>query len=149
MSMQRQLPDKAGHADPWTLCCAECAQIMRIATATPAREGTETRTYECACGYREILDVPLHWREVTIRRSKLALGPLASGDLPPHMASMTSTENRQTHASDHAAAIARWDDEDGAPSPAPRKNDAGVSKEPRRSGRNRTGINSGAELSKS
>ena len=62
MSMQRQLPDKAGHADPWTLCCAECAQIMRIATATPAREGTETRTYECACGYREILDVPLRWR---------------------------------------------------------------------------------------
>jgi lysyl-tRNA synthetase class I len=60
MSMQRQLPDKAGHADPWTLCCAECGQIMRIMTAKPARKGTETRTYECACGHREILDVPLH-----------------------------------------------------------------------------------------
>jgi hypothetical protein len=62
---------------------------------------------------------------------------------------MTSTENRQAHASDHAAAIARWDDEGGAPRPAPRKNDAGVWKEPRRSGRNRTGINTGAELPKS
>jgi hypothetical protein len=38
------------------------------------------------------------------------------------MASMTSTENRQAHASDHAAAIARWDDEGGAPRSAPRKN---------------------------
>jgi hypothetical protein len=60
MSMQRRLPDKAGHPDPWTLCCAECAQVMRITTAKPSREGTETRTYACACGYREILDVPLH-----------------------------------------------------------------------------------------
>ena len=60
MSMQRQLPDKAGHADPWTLCCAECAQIMRIATATPAREGTETRTYECVDGHREWMTVSLH-----------------------------------------------------------------------------------------
>jgi lysyl-tRNA synthetase class I len=60
MSMQRRLPDKADHADPWTLCCAKCAQIMRITTAKPSREGTETRTYACACGYREILDVPLH-----------------------------------------------------------------------------------------
>jgi hypothetical protein len=33
---------------------------------------------------------------------------------------MTSTENRQAHASDQAAAIARWDDEGGAPRPAPR-----------------------------
>jgi len=52
------------------------------------------------------------------------LGLLASGDLAPHMASMTSTENRQAHASDHAAAIARWDDEGGAPRSGPRKNDA-------------------------
>jgi len=58
MSMQRQSPDDPGHADPWTLCCAKCGQIMRITTATPAREGTETRTYECACGNREIIDVP-------------------------------------------------------------------------------------------
>jgi hypothetical protein len=57
------------------------------------------------------------------------LGSLASGDLAPHMASMTSTENRQTHASDHAAAIARWDDEGGAPRTAPRRNEA-VTKTP-------------------
>ena len=60
MSMQRRFPDKAGHADPWTLCCAECAQIMRITTAVPAREGTETRTYACPCGHREIIEVALH-----------------------------------------------------------------------------------------
>jgi hypothetical protein len=65
------------------------------------------------------------------------------------MEGMTSSENSQADASDHAAAIARWDDEGGASRPAPRKNDAGVSKEHRRSGRNRAGINSGAELSKS
>jgi hypothetical protein len=78
-----------------------------------------------------------------------ASGLLASGDLAPHMQRMTSTENPRADASDHAAAIARWDDEGGASGPAPRKNDADVWKEPRRSGRNRTGINSGAELSKS
>jgi lysyl-tRNA synthetase class I len=33
---------------------------MRIKTATPARDGMETRTYECACGHRETLDVALH-----------------------------------------------------------------------------------------
>ncbi len=60
MSMQRQLRYNGGHADPWTLCCAKCGQIMRITTATPPREGTETRTYECACGHREMIDVPLH-----------------------------------------------------------------------------------------
>jgi hypothetical protein len=74
---------------------------------------------------------------------------LASGGLAPHMAGMTSTENPQADASDHAAAIARWDEEGGAPRSNPRKNDAGAWKEPRRSGRNRTGINSGAELAKS
>jgi hypothetical protein len=65
------------------------------------------------------------------------------------MERMTSTENPSADASEHAAAIARWDDEGGAPRPAARKNDAGVWKEPRRSGRNRTLINSGAELPKS
>jgi hypothetical protein len=39
------------------------------------------------------------------------------------MESMISTENRQTHASDHAA-IARWDDEGGAPRSALHKNGA-------------------------
>jgi len=62
--------------------------------------------------------------EVTIRRSKLALGLLASGDLAPHMAKMSSTENPRAHASDHAAAIARWDDEGGAPRSGPRENEA-------------------------
>jgi hypothetical protein len=46
---------------------------------------------------------------------------------------MTSTENRQAHASDHAAAIARWDDEGGAPRSALRKN--GAVKKRRRWGR--------------
>jgi hypothetical protein len=57
---------------------------------------------------------------------------LASGDLAPHMQAMTSSENPRAEASDHAAAIARWDDEGGASRPAPRKNDAGVWKEHRR-----------------
>jgi hypothetical protein len=49
------------------------------------------------------------------------------------MAGMTPTENRQTHASDHAAAIARWDDEGGAPRSAPRE--IGAVKKRRRWGR--------------
>jgi hypothetical protein len=61
---------------------------------------------------------------------------------------MTSAENRQARASDHAAAIARWDDEGGASGPAARENDVDAWKERRRSGRNRTGIDSGVELSK-
>jgi hypothetical protein len=74
---------------------------------------------------------------------------LASGGLAPHMEGMTTTENPRADASDDAAAIARWDDEGGASRSAPRKNDAGVWKESRRSGRTRTGIDSGVELSES
>jgi hypothetical protein len=37
------------------------------------------------------------------------------------MLEMTSTENPQADASDHTAAIARWDDEGGASKSAPRK----------------------------
>jgi hypothetical protein len=49
------------------------------------------------------------------------------------MESMTSTENRQAQASDHAAAVARWDDEGGAPRSALHKN--GAVKKRRRWGR--------------
>jgi hypothetical protein len=58
---------------------------------------------------------------------------LASGNLASHMASMASTGNRQAQASDHAAAIARWDDEGGAPRSALHKN--GAVKKRRRWGR--------------
>jgi hypothetical protein len=51
------------------------------------------------------------------------------------MASMGSTKNHQAHASDHAAAIARWDDEGGAPRSAADKNGVGALKKRRRSGR--------------
>jgi hypothetical protein len=49
------------------------------------------------------------------------------------MRKMTSTENRQARASDHAAAVARWDDEGGAPRSALHKN--GAVKKRRRWGR--------------
>jgi hypothetical protein len=49
------------------------------------------------------------------------------------MATMSSTKNPQAHASDHAAAIARWDDEGGAPKSAPRE--IGAVKKRRRWGR--------------
>jgi lysyl-tRNA synthetase class I len=60
MAILHHLPDKVVHADPWTLYCAECAQVMRIRTATPAQGRMERRTYECTCGHRETLDVALH-----------------------------------------------------------------------------------------
>jgi hypothetical protein len=60
MSMQHRLPDQAVRADPWTLFCAECAQKMRIRMATPAQDGRETRTYECACGRSERINVAIH-----------------------------------------------------------------------------------------
>jgi hypothetical protein len=85
----------------------------------------------------------------SLRPSLAAAGLLASGDLAPHIEGMTSTKNPKADAGDHRTAIARWDDEGGASRPAPRKNDAGAAKEHRRTGRNRTGINSGVELSKS
>src|ERR1700720_1048138 len=51
------------------------------------------------------------------------------------MKSMSSTKNPQAHASDHAAAIARWDDEGGAPRSAPPTNGAGALKKRRHSRR--------------
>jgi prepilin-type processing-associated H-X9-DG protein len=35
----------------------EQSQKMRVMTATPAQEGRETRTYECACGHSERINV--------------------------------------------------------------------------------------------
>jgi DNA-directed RNA polymerase subunit RPC12/RpoP len=66
MSMQLQIPDQVVPADQvvltgsWTLFCTECSQKMRIIMAAPAQDGSETRTYECACGHREWIDVALH-----------------------------------------------------------------------------------------
>ena len=58
MSMQSQTAQVV-RADPWTLFCAACSQRMRIIVATPALEGRETRTYECACGQSERIDVAI------------------------------------------------------------------------------------------
>jgi lysyl-tRNA synthetase class I len=60
MSMQYCLPDQVVRADPWTLFCAECSQKMRIMMATPAQHGRETRTYKCACGHSERVNVAIH-----------------------------------------------------------------------------------------
>lgn len=59
MLIQHRIPDQAVRADPWTLYCAECAHKMKIKMAVPAREGREIRTYECACGHSESIDVDL------------------------------------------------------------------------------------------
>jgi len=53
MSMQHRLPVQVVRADPWTLSCIKCSQKMKIMMATPAQKGRETRTYECACGRSE------------------------------------------------------------------------------------------------
>jgi hypothetical protein len=58
--MHQYLPDQAVLADSWTLFCSECSQKMRIIMAAPAEDGKETRTYECAYGHRERIDVGLH-----------------------------------------------------------------------------------------
>jgi hypothetical protein len=60
MSMQQRLPDRAVLADPRMLFCPECSQKMRIIMATPAKDGSETRTYECVYGHREMINVGLH-----------------------------------------------------------------------------------------
>jgi hypothetical protein len=54
------LSDQVIRVDPWMLFCAECSQKMRIMTATPAQKGRETRTYECARGHSERINVALH-----------------------------------------------------------------------------------------
>jgi hypothetical protein len=60
MSMQQYKPDQAAPADSWTLFCPECAQKMRIIMAAPAKDGKETRTYECVYGRRERMTAALH-----------------------------------------------------------------------------------------
>jgi hypothetical protein len=53
------MPDQAIPADSWMLFCPECAQKMRIIMAAPAKDGKETRTYECVYGHRECMSVAL------------------------------------------------------------------------------------------
>jgi hypothetical protein len=48
-------------------------------------------------------------------------GMLESGGLTSHILRMTPTKNDRTDADDHAAALARWDDEGGAAKPSPGK----------------------------
>ena len=60
MSMHYHMPDQAVLAESWMLFCPECAQKMRIIMAAPAQDGKETRTYECAYGHRERINVGLH-----------------------------------------------------------------------------------------
>jgi hypothetical protein len=57
MSLQYRLPGQV--IDPWTLFCAECSRKMRIVMATPAQAGRETRTYECACGHSERINLAI------------------------------------------------------------------------------------------
>jgi RNA polymerase sigma-70 factor (ECF subfamily) len=59
MSMQHHLPDQIVRADPWKVFCAACSQKMRIRTSAPAEQGRETRTYGCACGHSETIDMAL------------------------------------------------------------------------------------------
>jgi RNA polymerase sigma-70 factor, ECF subfamily len=59
MSMRHRMPDQAVRADPLILFCAECSQKMRIRLAAPAGRGRETRTYECACGHSERINLAL------------------------------------------------------------------------------------------
>jgi len=59
MMIQQHMPDQAVLADPWTLFCSECSQKMRIIMVAPALAERETRTYECAYGHRERINVPL------------------------------------------------------------------------------------------
>jgi lysyl-tRNA synthetase class I len=58
--MHYHMPDQAVLTESWMLFCPECAQKMRIIMAAPAQDGKETRTYECAYGHRERINVGLH-----------------------------------------------------------------------------------------
>ena len=59
MSLHLHVPDHVVCTDPWKLFCAECAEKMRIVTSIPTRGGREMRTYVCACGHLETIDVAL------------------------------------------------------------------------------------------
>jgi hypothetical protein len=60
MSIQHVLLHQVIRTDPWMLFCAGCSQKMRISMAIPARGGRETRTYECACGHSERINVAVY-----------------------------------------------------------------------------------------
>ena len=62
MSMQHRLPGQLVRADPWTLFCAECSLKMTIMTAMPAQGGREIRTYACACGHSERINLAIRRR---------------------------------------------------------------------------------------
>ena len=57
MHQYQYVPIQVVPADPWMLFCPECSQKMRIIIAIPTHDGRETRTYECAYGHRELIDV--------------------------------------------------------------------------------------------
>jgi hypothetical protein len=57
MHQYQYLPVQVVPADPWMLFCPECSQKMRIIMAIPTHDGREIRTYECAYGHRESIDV--------------------------------------------------------------------------------------------
>jgi lysyl-tRNA synthetase class I len=59
MSMQHRLTDQVVRADPWMLFCTVCSDKMRITMAAPAKHGRETRTYECACGHSERINLAI------------------------------------------------------------------------------------------
>jgi hypothetical protein len=58
--MNYHMPDQAVLADSWMLFCPEYSQKIRIIMATLALDGRATRTYECAYGHRESINVGLH-----------------------------------------------------------------------------------------
>jgi hypothetical protein len=90
MSMQHRLPDQLVRADPWTLFCAECALKMRIMMAMPAQGGRETRTYACACGHSERINLSIHRREAASAASPV---PTAASLI---LKGPWSTESRHT-----------------------------------------------------
>jgi hypothetical protein len=90
MSMQHRLPDQLVRADPWTLFCAECSLKMRVIMAMPAQRGRETRTYACACGHSERINLSIHRREAVSAASHV---PTAASLIPK---GPWSTESRHT-----------------------------------------------------
>jgi hypothetical protein len=82
MSMPHRFPDRVVRPDSWTLFCAKCSQKMRIMMAMPAQEGRETRTYACACGHSERINLALHRREIASAPSQVSNSDIAHSQLP-------------------------------------------------------------------
>jgi RNA polymerase sigma-70 factor, ECF subfamily len=78
--LQYHLPDRIDLSDPWILFCVECSKKMKITRAMPAQEGRETRTYECACGHSERIDLALDCGDS--HRVRLAIFPAAISLVP-------------------------------------------------------------------